>query len=90
MRAGPIFGGGLRIIAAIHLRKEIEGEWLLGLGGVLSILFGILLVAMPGAGILSLGWLIGIGAVAFGVLFIMLAFRLRKAGKERAADAEAA
>lgn len=84
-----IAGGVLRIIAAIQLRREIEGEWLLGLGGVLSIFFGGLLVAMPGAGILSLVWLIGIWAVMFGVIFMMLAFRLRKAGKDRPAPAEA-
>lgn len=78
-----IVGGILRIIAAIHLRREIEGEWLLAFGGVLSIMFGGLLVAMPGAGIVSLVWLIGFWAVTFGLLFIMLAFRLRKAGKDR-------
>lgn len=81
--AWAIVGGVLRIIAAIQLRKEIEGEWLLGLGGVLSILFGVLLVVVPVAGILSLVWLIGIWAVVFGILLIMLAFRLRRAGKER-------
>lgn len=83
--AWAIIGGVLRIGAAIHLRKEIEGEWLLALGGVVSIVFGVLLVVMPGAGILSLMWLIGIWAVLFGVVFIFLALRLRKAGQQRAA-----
>ena len=84
-----IIGGVLRIIAAIQLRREIKGEWLLGLGGVLTILFGVLLVAMPGAGIISLVWMIGIWAVAFGVIFTMLAFRLRKVGKDLPASAGA-
>lgn len=84
-----IVGGVLRIIAAIQLRRKIEGEWLLGLGGVLSVLFGGLLIAMPGTGIVSLVWLIGIWAVAFGVIFIMLAFRLRKTGKDRPARVDA-
>lgn len=83
-----IAGGILRIIAAIHLRREIEGEWLLALGGVLSILFGGLLVGMPGAGIVSLVWLIGLWAVIFGLVFIVLAFRLRKAGEDRPASTE--
>ena len=82
--AWSIIGGILRIVAAINLRKEIEGEWYLALGGAVSVLFGVLLVIMPGAGIVTLGWLIGIWAVLFGVLFVMLAFRLRKAGKMRA------
>lgn len=73
-----IVGGVLRIMAAIQLRKRIEGEWLMVLSGVLSCLFGMLLVALPGAGILSLVWLIGFWAVLFGVTLIALAFRLRR------------
>ncbi len=79
-----IFGGILRIVAAIQLRRAISGEWLLGLGGALSILFGVLLIAMPGAGILSLLWLIAIWAVLLGVVFIFLGLRLRKSGTARA------
>lgn len=77
-----IAGGVLRIVAAIQLRKRIEGEWLLGLSGVLSILFGVLLVAVPAAGILSLVWLIGAWAIVFGILLAVLAFRLRRAGMD--------
>ena len=82
--AWAIIGGILRIIAAINLRKEIEGEWYLALGGAVSILLGVLLMVVPSAGVLSLGWLIGIWAMVFGALFVMLAFRLRKASKMRA------
>ncbi len=78
-----IVGGVLRIVAAIQIRKEIEGEWLLGLGGLLSILFGVVVVAQPGVGLLSLVWLIGSWALIAGVVFIMLAFRLRKIGIAR-------
>jgi uncharacterized membrane protein HdeD (DUF308 family) len=68
------------VVEAIRLRQEIEGEWALGLSGVLSVLFGVLLVAIPArAGLLSLTWLIGVYAVAFGVLLIILAFRVRNA-----------
>ena len=80
-----IVGGVLRIVAAIQLRKRIEGEWLLVLSGVLSVLFGVLLVVLPGAGILSLVWLIGFWAVLFGVTLIALAFRLRRVGRDLSA-----
>ena len=82
--AWSIIGGILRIVAAINLRKEIEIEWFLALGGAVSVLFGVLLMVVPAAGSLSLGWLIGMWAVLLGALFVMLAFRLRAAGKSRA------
>jgi len=47
------------------------------LGGVLSVIFGVLLAVLPGPGILELDWLIGAYAVISGVLLIVLAFRVR-------------
>jgi uncharacterized membrane protein HdeD (DUF308 family) len=76
--AWAIVSGILEIAGAIRLRREIEGEWALGLSGALSLLFGVLLVVIPApAGLLSLVWLIGAYALAFGVLLLVLAFRLR-------------
>ncbi|MCL3882942.1 HdeD family acid-resistance protein [Marivita sp. GX14005] len=75
--AWAVIGGVLRIVLAFQIRHEITGEWLLILGGVLSILFGGLLIAMPVAGLISVTWLIGLYAVLFGVLFVILAFRLK-------------
>jgi uncharacterized membrane protein HdeD (DUF308 family) len=49
------------------------------LSGVVSIIFGILLIAQPGAGALSIVWLIGAYALIFGILTLMLSFRLRSA-----------
>jgi uncharacterized membrane protein HdeD (DUF308 family) len=50
------------------------------LGGALSVLFGLLLAFLPGVGLLSLTWLIGIYALIFGVAFIVLGFRVRGHG----------
>ena len=76
--AWAIVTGILEIAAAIRLRREIEGEWALGLSGALSVIFGVLLVVLPApAGLLSLVWLVGAYAVATGVLLLILAFRVR-------------
>jgi uncharacterized membrane protein HdeD (DUF308 family) len=83
-----IMTGILQLIAAIRLRKEIEGEFWLGLTGVLSILFGLLLVFRPGIGLLTVTWLIGGYAVVFGIFLIALAFRL-KGFRERLAASRA-
>jgi uncharacterized membrane protein HdeD (DUF308 family) len=69
--------GVFEIVAAIDLRRLISDEWLLGLSGALSIVFGILLLANPRAGILSILWIIGIYAIAGGITTILLGFRLR-------------
>jgi uncharacterized membrane protein HdeD (DUF308 family) len=73
--------GVMRIVTAISLRREIENEWLMILGGVLSVIFGILLIVLPGPGLLSLTWLIGIWALIFGIALIALAFRVRNMGQ---------
>jgi uncharacterized membrane protein HdeD (DUF308 family) len=70
--------GILQIWGAIRLRKEIEGEWLLGLSGVLSVAFGVVMFAQPGTGALALVWLIGGFAVLAGCVYIALAFRLKQ------------
>lgn len=73
-----IVRGVFEIIGAITLRKVIRNEWLLALAGVLSVLFGLALIAMPGLGALILLWIIGAWAIVFGILFVALAFRLKK------------
>jgi uncharacterized membrane protein HdeD (DUF308 family) len=75
--AWAIVTGVFEIVAAIRLRREIEGEWLLVLAGVCSVIFGVLLVILPGHGALAVVWLIGAYAIVYGVLLVVLAFRLR-------------
>jgi len=74
-----ILTGILEITAAIQLRKQLKGEWALGLTGILSILIGLFLLTSPGPGALALIWLIGIYAILFGVLLLILGFKLRNA-----------
>ncbi len=83
-----IVTGGLQIVAAIRLRKEIEGEFWLALAGAASVGLGVLLIARPGAGALAVLWIIGAYALAFGVILLILAFKARGFVKEvRAATA---
>jgi uncharacterized membrane protein HdeD (DUF308 family) len=69
--------GVLEIVAAIRLRKEIENEWMLIVAGLASVVFGVLLMAQPAAGALALLWLIASYAIFFGVLLVILAFKVR-------------
>jgi uncharacterized membrane protein HdeD (DUF308 family) len=73
-----ILTGIFEVIAAIRLRKEITGEFWLGLAGVLSIAFGLLLFAVPGGAALALTIWIGVYSIFFGLTLLMLAFRLRR------------
>ena len=72
-----ILTGGLEIIAAIRLRKSIPNEWALLLMGVVSLLFGFVIVFAPGAGALAIVLWIGAYALVFGIFLLVLAFRLR-------------
>ena len=72
-----ILSGIARIAMAFMLRREIENEWSIALSGVLSVILGIVLILLPGAGLLAYTWLIGLLALALGIALIYYGFRVR-------------
>lgn len=83
--AWAIARGAFELVAAVQLRREIEGEWLLALSGLASIAFGVLAAAFPGAGALSIVWLLGAFALVLGALSLAVALRLRASARARPA-----
>jgi uncharacterized membrane protein HdeD (DUF308 family) len=75
--AWAIVTGVIEIVAAIRLREQISGELWLALAGVASIAFGLLLFLFPVTGALTILWLLGGYAIVFGVVLILLGWRLR-------------
>jgi uncharacterized membrane protein HdeD (DUF308 family) len=79
--AWTLLTGGLQIVTAVRMRHVISGEWLLGLGGALSIIFGVALMRAPLAGALALVLLFGFYAIASGVSQLVFALKLRGLGQ---------
>jgi uncharacterized membrane protein HdeD (DUF308 family) len=63
-------------VAAFRLQLD-HGRWWLVLSGVASIIYGVLLIVAPLIGALVLTWWLAAYALIFGVLLLILAFRLR-------------
>lgn len=70
--------GVMEVYGAIKLRKEIEGEWFLILNGVLSVIFGILILWRPMTGALAVIYVIGAYAIVLGVIYVAFGFKLKK------------
>lgn len=85
--AWAIVTGVFEIYLAIKLREKIEGELWMGLAGVASILFGLILLLFPNTGALSVVWLIGSFAIAYGAFLVLLGWRLRTIGELARRDA---
>ncbi len=73
--AWAISSGLLQIVTAFQLRKEIDNEWMLGISGLLSILFGLFIIRFPLGGVLAIASIIGIYAMAYGILMFALGWR---------------
>jgi uncharacterized membrane protein HdeD (DUF308 family) len=86
--------GIFQLVAAVRLRREIKGDWLLGLSGLLSILLGGVLLAFlwvnPLASLVTVGILIGLGALAYGIVQLLLSAKLSKRRKKSSAHVQLA
>jgi uncharacterized membrane protein HdeD (DUF308 family) len=74
--AWAVVTGGFGLAAAFKLNQDHGRIWM-AVGGVASIIFGVLLAIAPLLGALVLTWWLGIYALIFGVCMLALAFRLR-------------
>ena len=72
-----LFTGVLDLAAAIRLRRQIRNEWVLAASGLVSIIFGVLVILFPGAGALALVGIIGAYGFLTGVLLLAIAIRAR-------------
>ncbi len=73
-----IVAGVMQISAAVRLRKVIRNEWFLAISGVVTLVLGLLLIVQPAEGAIALLVAIATFAIAWGVVLIVLGFRLRQ------------
>lgn len=73
-----LIGGVASIVAAVKLRRVIEGEWLLGLVGALSLVLAGFLLARPRIGAVALVLALGVWAIVWGAVLVALGLRLRR------------
>jgi uncharacterized membrane protein HdeD (DUF308 family) len=91
-----IVNGVGQLVESFTMRKMGASTWGWMLaGGVVSVIFGIVLLAWPGAGLVTLLWVVGIFSIVFGVIMVVWALRLRGAvdahggvGREQRATTE--
>jgi uncharacterized membrane protein HdeD (DUF308 family) len=76
--AWAVASGVLQIVAAIQLRREIDGEWLLLLSGIITVAFGVLLFARPGAGAMAMLAFLGAFAIVSGIALLFFGIRARQ------------
>ena len=75
--AWAVATGILEIVASIAFRRVVADEWLLALSGIISILFGAVLLALPQVGLIGIAWALGAYAMASGIVLTALGVRLR-------------
>ena len=74
--AWAIVSGIMLLVATFRLHRT-HGKWLMALGGIVSVIWGVLLFIAPIAGAVVMTWWLGAYALVFGVSLLVLAFRLR-------------
>jgi len=75
--AWAIIAGAIKVITALQNRQEVSGVWLYGLGGIISIIFGLAVLINPGIGAVAIVVAIGLFAISIGVLNFAFSFMLR-------------
>jgi uncharacterized membrane protein HdeD (DUF308 family) len=90
MGVNALLTGVLDIALAIRLRRVLRGQALMVLSGIVSVLFGVFVIAAPAAGALALVWLISLHAVVTGALLLALGLRTRRAAHREVAQPLAA
>jgi uncharacterized membrane protein HdeD (DUF308 family) len=80
LAAWAIVSGALLIGALFRLERTsgVAGRWMLVFSGVISVVWGILLVLWPFAGAVVLTWWLAGYALFFGGALLVLAFQLRR------------
>lgn len=81
LAAWLVVGGIYRIVFAIRVRRHIRGEWLLILSGLLAVALGVMFALNPLGGLMVTSLWIGAMALVYGVLQVVVAFRLRSLGR---------
>jgi uncharacterized membrane protein HdeD (DUF308 family) len=81
-----VLTGIAEIVIAIRLRRELKGEGWLIAQGLLSVAFGILMVALPAVGVIALVALISAFAFIAGTLWVALGIRLGRLDRASRAD----
>lgn len=79
--AWAVITGCLELAAAIRLRRVISAEWLLIVGGICSLVFGVLVAIAPIAGAVVIALWVGAYAIFFGVTLVALGIRMRSWGR---------
>jgi uncharacterized membrane protein HdeD (DUF308 family) len=73
-----IFTGVMQLTSAVRLRREVEHWGWMAASGVASMLFGVLMIALPAAGMLAVTWLIAAYGIVLGVTMIVMSLELRR------------
>lgn len=82
--------GVLQIVSSVGHRAVPNSGWVWGIvGGALAILFGVLVLVWPGTGLVTIIWIIGIWAIVWGIVLIVLGVQLRKAARSNETDVSA-
>jgi uncharacterized membrane protein HdeD (DUF308 family) len=73
-----LFHGISEIYNAMKLRKDIHGEWMPFLLGIISVVFGIVLLVRPLRAGAAAVWIVGTFLLILGILWVIMGMRARR------------